>query len=271
MRRFLPQNTGTFGYVKEPNVKDIQTTDLIYFSPKIPVDKYINFCKRHNITSIPDISDPTTKYDFYAGKNEFIRTKITKEQRIRENFYIFDPVIQMKFNSFDVLFVYNGSNLVGALHYTDYNKMIVTIYLFSQIIELEYLLRALIKKQGLSLIDLFKFWLSKKSKPFYKQRLLESKDILNDIQNKDQKFLSDFSTVYLTDLIDLLNHHKVLKISRSIQELRNRIMHAKSNIKKTENFSTHGLLQNLDSFNLFFRQVLLLKQTRKQVESLLRL
>lgn len=165
--------------------------------------------------------------------------------------------------------MYNHDELVGILHFTDYNKMPINIYLYAQIIELEYLLRALAHKYNLTLQNLVDFWVQKASKSqYYKKRLKEYIETVKDL--KELGKTPDLTWIYLTDLIDLINHSNVLKISREIQELRNGIMHARNNIDAYFEFSTTTMLRNLEAFLEFFNTVQKLKQVRREVEALLR-
>ncbi len=268
-KKYLPDNTGIFGYVKEPQVRHISATRLFYYTPHF-YESAKRFCLKHGITTLPSAQDHGIKYEFDPKAKNFTPKKIPGLQKVEYNQLIFDPQISEKFKKYDTLFVYNHSTLVGILHFTDYNKMPVNIYLYAQIIELEYLLRALAIKNNLTINSLIEFWASKATKQeFFKTKLKDFIQLTKELAKQNKK--PDFSMIYLTDLIDLINHNKILKISREIQDIRNKVMHARENVDTYEEFSNRAMLYNLENFLDFMRKVDLLKQTRKEIETLIRI
>ncbi len=259
-------NIGQFGTVPMPRVKDICATKLIYYIDS-QADKLARFCKQHGIVAIPDPQDPTVIYELNPKSMKFTKQKISKDRTVGEKIYAFDPKVARKLVDHTNVFVTNGQIITGALHYTDYNKMQISIYLYAKITELEHMLRQLLKLYKISTEDIIKFWWEKaKVSEFYKRRLEEFKQ---DILEKHSPF--SIRDLYLTDLIDLVNHFKILKISRTVQELRNRVMHAKDYVESPERYSTKTLLKTTSDFSEFFNQVQELFDTKRKVWTLLEL
>ena len=259
-------NIGQFGSVPMPRVKDICATKLIYYIDG-QADKLARFCKQHGIVAIPDSKDPSVVYELNPKSLTFSKQKLSKDRTVVEQTYAFDPKVARKLVDHTNVFVTNGQIITGALHYTDYNKMQISIYLYAQITELEHMLRQLLNLYKIKIEDIIKFWWEKaKLSEFYKKRLEEFKQ---DILEKHTTF--SIRDLYLTDLIDLVNHFKILKISRTVQELRNRVMHAKDYVESPEKYSTKTLLKTTSDFSEFFNQVQELFSTKRKIWTLLKL
>lgn len=103
-------------------------------------------------------------------------------------------------------------------------------------------------KNGLKNEDLINFFKEKSSKnKEYNQKYLyfDKKPINN---------LEPFQCFYLSDLISLLNHKKILKIDPKINEFRNFIMHNK-NIVEHKNYGEANLIYDFESFEKIFHLV----------------
>jgi len=159
------------------------------------------------------------------------------------------------------LFLISNDKLKGIVHYSDYNRESVYIYLYSQILNFEKSLRGLLVKNGLRNKDMIKYFKEKiqngpaKDKKTYREKVKE-------INNNSLKSFSEFQLFYLLDLIFLLGHHRIATIDQGVNNLRKYVMHSKDFIEHKDSEEMPSLYR-FASFKKIFNLVLTLYKEEK--------
>ncbi len=120
-------------------LNEISTKDIIYYIEEEET-RCINFCKKRNISFLPHHS-LSKIYKFNEDLGKFNILEIREEQKISENTNVFDYSLKDRFKQENILFVYDNELLTGVVHFCDYNKNIVYIYLYTMLLEVERLIR----------------------------------------------------------------------------------------------------------------------------------
>jgi hypothetical protein len=245
--------------VDEPEFQDIMTTEIKYFEDFKKEEDAKKFCEDREITYLPSKRDNLTAYEYLSG--HFKRNKIENNQKIKATKKIFDKDVLELFNKNRVLFLISNDKLKGIVHYSDYNRESVYIYLYSQILSFEKSLRVLLVKNGLRNKDMIKYFKEKiqngspKDKKTYKEKIRK-------INNDSFKSFSEFQLFYLLDLIFLLGHHGIATIDQSVNNLRKYVMHSKDFIEHKD-FEEMPSLYKFTSFEKIFKLVLTLYKEEK--------
>lgn len=240
-------------------ISNLQVTDILYYDEAFRHACY-RFCEQRDIDYLPSVEDDGFVYQVDSDTKSFLKIQILDTQRVDTHEEIFHPKLLARFNTFGVLFVYENHNLVGVVHFSDYNKDIVRIYVYSLIIEYERLLRILLSKdyQNANMVD---FLRAKKKQN--KIREYEKRETQADR-------LPPFHLFYLSDLIEFANENGVFNTNPHINVLRNKIMHAQE-LVEMKDFKTDDYIYDYRTFELFFRQVTVLKHDLKRVRNRLHL
>lgn len=222
---------------KQITFSDIQTSDLIYYDqdPKL-VNRYSKFCHERAIDCLPSLDDP---YKFYQCEGEgFSEKDVTPERRAMGSQNIFDPSLLERFQYYKLLFVYNGDELTGVVHFSDYNRSAVTVYLYDLLISYERSLRRLLELRNLN-DDHMLAYLSKK----------EVKT-----EGDGQEKIPAFERFNLSNLIGLAEQENIMTFSKDVHKLRNMIMHARDLVHLSLD-SQDDYIYNVESFTRFFERV----------------
>jgi hypothetical protein len=181
---------------------------------------------------------------------------IGESQRVDVKDGIFGDSILEKFERHHVLFAYRKSGIGGVVHFCDYNRNSVCVYVYALLLEFERKLREVLISHGLDnddMLDFFDKHVEKQKKNRYYARKAEEYR-KTEIKSK-MKELEQFQMFDMKDLIDLLNSRGIYKVSMAINDvLRNAIMHAKNVVRHKDYESSH-LIYDFESFGEFFRLV----------------
>jgi hypothetical protein len=231
----------------------IMTYEILFYDNAFKEDCQV-FCNRRNITFLPSKKDSNVCYSLV--NDEFREQQIEESQRLKATDGIFDDPVLKKFEKHHVLFVYEKSEIIGVVHFCDYNRDPVFLSVYPLLLEFERKLRELLISYGLKNEDMLKFFKEHSEENSYYLNKLESFE--SSRVQKEMKELEPFQAFDLKDLTALVNSRKILKIPETINNLRNTIMHAKD-IVKHRDYEIANLIYDFASFEDFFKSVRQLK------------
>lgn len=247
-------------------ISDIETKDLLFFDSEFK-EKCFKFCAQRDIEFLPSLDDATKIYVRDDTIQDF-KIESINEQRKMDGFQIaFDLQVLNAFRQNHLLFVFTSGEFSGVVHFSDFNKSIVSAYLFEVFFQYEKTLRIFLQECGLSNSDILKFFEIKvsqakkdSSRDFY-QRKIEG--YLKKKIEIDK--LPPFQSFYLDDLISFANVHGN-NLNIDIIELRNMIMHAHE-LVNMENWSADNFIFDFVSFEKFFRRAIALHNDYKKLKN----
>ncbi len=241
---------------------DIMTSKIVFYDESVETD-YLQFCTERNISYLPSLKDFSICYK--KNDNEFLRENIEENQKVKIEEDVFDTSVIEKFEKYQVLFVYRKNELVGVVHFCDYNRFPVFIYIYSLVLVFENRLKSLLTYFKLSNKDMIEFFKSQSNNSrnggYYTEQL---KKYSGSWHVDKMKELEPFQWFLLKDLIGLANFKKKLKISESVNEIRNNVMHARNPVTHKD-YELEELVYDFKSFKEFFRKVKLLQFELRKV------
>ena len=227
---------------------DIQTSDILFYDESAK-DRCYKLCADRNIDCLPSLDDPRAVYLRDDILSKFRAESLMEDRRVSADANIFDSQVVEKFRRQPLLLVYQGNELSGVVHFTDYNQPQVSAYLYEMFFEYEKTLRALLIRSGLKNVDMVAYFSDKKAKGDHAE-FYETK--INDyFKFGSQKKLSQFEVFNLTDLIALTNHKRIIKLTDKTK-LRSMIMHANESIN-IQDPGAESFIYDFETFENFFR------------------
>lgn len=255
----------------KPVISDIQTTALFYYDPAFSGEGY-QFCLDRDIDCLPSLDDPQRFYQRDDQNRDFKVEKIPADRRISRTRHLFHPDLLQQFRKFSLLFVIDDDELSGVVHFSDYNKTVVSNYLFTQLANYERNLRRLAVLSDLSEIDMEDYFQQKLQEQEFKgedteyfQRKL---DAIERLKNKSRQ-PPPFQTFYLDDLRGLLKHKGVISLRGKVIDLRNSVMHAHEFVNMVD-MTTPDYIYDFATFKTFFKRVHALLDDARRVENRIR-
>jgi len=244
-------------------ISDIATKELLFFEESFK-DKCYNFCKKRDIDFLPSIENPLHIYIRDDNNKSFNLSAIEKDQIIQGSQIAFQSKTLESFRQNNLLFLYSDEFLVGAIHFSDFNKPVVSKYLFDVFFRYERLLRELLKKENYSNRDMMEYFESalKLSENNNYQRKINT---YNRERENNEK-LPPFQSFYLDDLINLANKKGHNFNSEDIKGLRNMIMHAHELVNKYD-WREDNYIFNFNKFETFFNRAILLHKDLQRVQN----
>lgn len=247
--------------------KDIMTRSVVYYDERY-IETCRDFAETRKISYMPLIDDPEKcyKYDLDAKRFEKKALWIKDPQSVEVTNDIFKWSLIEKFKDYEVLFVKNEKNLVGVVHFSDYNRQAVYREVYNQLYLLERGLKYYIATFSQEKTNIYE-WL---------KYLKENSDLT---RHKNITLNPKYQKRYSITLEDLHNsgasiHHILLFANQKelldngedhiekIRLLRNKIAHSELLIKvesktdqsfRIEDFET--LLDRIKSLRIVLRQV----------------
>ena len=244
--------------IKSITFSDIQTSDLIYYDEKNR-EKCLEFCRKRDIDYLPSLSNSDQCYN----KAEDRIQDIENTMKVQIDDFIFSESLLGNFKKHRVLFVYSNKDLTGVVHFSDYNRSPVDIYLYSLLSSYEKALRKLLVKNGLNNEHMISYFEeTKRNDTYYRKRI-------NEYNSNKEKYssLPPFEKFYLRDLIELAKHKKIIDLSNDeVINLRNDIMHAHELVNK-RNPNQDDYIYDIESFEKLFKRVRSLLDDIKRVNN----
>jgi hypothetical protein len=233
---------------KNLRIADIQTSDILFYDDG-QKDRCYKVCAERNIDCLPALDEPRTLYSRDDALQKFRSERLGDERKLGPEVNIFDSAVLEKFRLQPLLMVYQGNDLEGVVHFSDYNKPLVRAYLYGLLHEYEKSLRALLIRNGFKNVDMIAYFSDKKARDGNPE-LYETK--INDyFKYGSQKKLPQFEVFYVWDLIALVNHKHILKLSDK-SKLRNMLMHA-NEFANPEDPGAENFIYDFETFENFFR------------------
>jgi hypothetical protein len=161
------------------------------------------------------------------------------------------------FEKHHVLFVFTHNELTGIVHFADYGREPVSLYLYSLFFEYERVLRQLLapKYKDDDMIDYFR-------KHGWQRNIARYKD--SKEQNPNAPPFQHFS---LKNLIQLFNDRENTDLdTKEVYGLRNQIMHTNELIDQRD-ITAPDYVYEYSSFDKFFGRTEILFRDLKQVKS----
>lgn len=244
---------------------DIQTSDLVYFDASIR-DKCLQFCKDRDIDCLPSIIDPMKFYR--KTETDFVEESVKPEMMVDVSDYIFKDKLLKKFRDNHLLFVYMNEELTGVVHFSDYNRPEINLFIFKLFSYYERSLRKLLvslRYGNKDILDYFKHESetkkTKKEQEYYKDKI----DGYNKHLSRNE-LLPCFERFDLKDLLEFAGHHKIMNLDQKIAVLRNDIMHAHELVNKRD-ANRDDYIYDFESFEKFFERVIALLNDNKRVNN----
>ena len=253
---------------KRVRIADIQTSALLYYDPDFQTESY-QFCRDRKIDCLPLVGDDTAFYKRNDDTAGFEPRKITAERKINASTFIFRPDLLERFRQHPLLFVFENDELTGVVHFSDYNKRVVSNYLFSLLFDYEKSLRTLATLSRLTNEDMGAYFEEKLAAAQAKGKKVEYfENKVGYYQRKqyEMKRLPEFQVFYLEDLISLLNHREVMDLNGSVRDLRNAIMHAHELVDMVD-VTTPDFIYDFESFKIFFERVQIFLHDAQRVKN----
>ncbi len=252
-------------------IADIQTTDLLFYDPDYGKQGY-EFCRDRDIDCLPSLDDSTCFYRRNDHLKDFEPEKLPDERCIFKNGSIFHSHLLEKLREYHVLFVIKEGELSGVVHFADYNKPIISNWLYTQLATYERNLRQLASLNNLSDTDIGTYFADKlkqrqakgKESKYFEQRL----DAYQR-QQKQKAQLPPFQKYYLDDLIGLLKHHDILQLQGVVTQLRNAVMHAHEPVNMVD-VMIPDYIYDFATFETFFNRVQTFLNDARRVENRIR-
>jgi len=253
---------------------DIQTRDLLYYDPSLQELCY-SFCSTRDIDCLPSLEDPKKIYVRNDADQSFNEESVESERVVSGSLNIFEPNVINLFTRHSLLLVMTDNTFTGMVHFSDYNKTIVSTHLYELFQDYEISLRKVLTKKKMknsAMAEYFQVMLSSPEKSQdAKEKSIYTKKI-NDYNRNIEKLnnMPRFQGFYLLDLIGLINFHNIITLDVTVNKLRNMVMHAHEfiSMKKPED---ENLIYSLESFREFFSYSSILCKDQKRVKNYLSL
>ncbi len=237
---------------KQPTISDIQTREILFYDPAFEKESYA-FCKDRNIDCLPSLDDPFAIFLRDDQKQTFREKRIDESRRISGAIPIFRSELLGRFHVQPLLLVYENDELSGVVHFADYGKPLVSLYLFELFFEYEKALRELLRRHKFKDEDIIAYFDSKG----YGKKI---KDYRN-LTSKEKR--PDFESFNIKDMVDFINEKELYKVG-DVRELRNMIMHAHDLVNR-EDPDRNDYIYKYDSFEEFFNWVVTLHQDYRRL------
>jgi hypothetical protein len=239
---------------------DIQTSEVLFYDEAVK-DRCFKICTERNIDCLPVLEEPRTLYYRDEVLQKFRPENLSENGRVSADANLFDAQVLEKYRLQPLLLVYQGNELSGVAHYTDYNKPLVSATLLEILFEYEKSLRALLIRSGYKNVDMIAYFSDRKTKERTPE-LFERK-VNEYFKYGSQKKLPQFEVFYMADLTALINHKRILKLNDKTK-LRNMLVHANEFVNLDEP-GTENFIYDFETFETFFRWVQELRLDMKRV------
>lgn len=252
-------------------IREIQTSELLYYDPAYGRAGY-EFCQNRDIDCLPSLDNPFLFYRRNDETQDFEAEELVEGRCISAHQSIFYPQLLERLRTYHILFVIDDDELCGVVHFADYNKQVVSNFLYTCLANYERNLRQLALLSGLTNADMGSYFREKMEQreakgedPSYFRRKL-------DAFEREAPKLSQtppFQLFYLDDLLGLLKHRDIVTLQGNVRELRNAIMHAHELVNLVD-VTTPDYIYDFASFETFFEQVQALLHDARRVENRIR-
>lgn len=251
-------------------IRDIMTTEILFYDKSVE-NECIKFCEKRDINCLPSLDDSIkTLYRYNKNTRKFVHEKIDDNTThfLSGGEYIFDKQTLERFKTDHIQFIIYGSELIGIMHFSDYNKPEVSVYLYKLLNDYEQKIRELLKSCGYTnqdMIDFFKMEAERSpeedSRHYYKKKL-------DNINTEYLTRFPDFHKFNFKELLELLKHKSEFELNLSVYKLRNSVMHINEFVIR-KNQNVDDLNYDLRSFKEFSKLVIKFINDYKKISNYL--
>ena len=161
-----------------------------------------------------------------------------------------------------ILLVHSDGELSGVVHFSDYSKPAVSVYLYELFFQYERALRAYLRAHELHNDDMLAFFeLRLKDDRRYQRRIDGFRSRIVELAREPE-----FQRFHLNDLIGLANEAGKIVLNNDVVKLRNMIMHAHE-LVDMKDWRTDDLVYDFESFRRFFELALALHADFRKVKN----
>ena len=128
-------------------IGDIKAGPLLFYDPEFEEDGF-QFCEQRDIDALPGVDG--SRELWLRNEAGFACQAMDDERLVDASTYCFDASLLDRFRNVDVLFVERGTELIGAVHPSDYNHPAVASHLYDLVSCYERALRNLAGRMELS-------------------------------------------------------------------------------------------------------------------------
>ena len=240
---------------KTLRISDIQTDDILFFDPSYRQECY-SFCEQRDIDCLPSLDDPSQVYVRRDQGKDFIAENIGPKRKIDGRQHAFRPEVLAAFRDNRLLFVYTDNELTGVVHFSDFNRQAVSVYLYEMLFQYERLLRTFLHRSGLNNDDMIAFFKANPSYGDLKRKYGGAGDVTKP----------PFEPFYLRQLIGLVNWTNEVKLNIEVNQVRNMTMHAHGFVD-VDDWAKGDQIYQFEPFEKVFGQVLLLHADYRKVKN----
>lgn len=252
-----------------PTLADIQTTDLLYFDPAFAAQAAA-FCAARDIDCLPSLDNPSRFYRLNRAAQRFEPRPLTGARCVAAGQVLFQPALLERFRRHAVLFVFEHGALTGVVHFSDYNRPVVSDHLYTRLSAYERALRTLAQRSGLGDADMGHYFETKVERTSGREKKRFERRLNHFERRSADPSIPPFQRDYLDDLIGLLAHHDVIQLQQKpAVDLRNAIMHAHDPVNMTD-VTTPDYIFDFATFETFFSNARALLDDARRVENQLR-
>lgn len=252
-------------------ISDIQTTNLLYYDSAFG-DQAYQFCLERDIDCLPNLDTPSFFYRRDDQTKNFQPENLKPERCVSGSRFIFHFDLLEQLRTYHVIFVMDDGELSGVVHFADYNKPVVSDYLYTCLAAYERNLRQLAILSGLLEADMgayFRQKLQEREAAGKKAEHFQKKLALFEQQTSQRSQTPAFQLFYLDDLLALLKHHGVISLQNSVRELRNSVMHAHELVNMVD-VTTPDYIYDFQTFEKFFQRARALLNDARRVKNRIR-
>lgn len=249
-------------------IRDIETRDILYYEPDL-AERCYEFCKAREIDCLPALD---RSFDLYVRDDatRAFQRQACEPDRIVEAYQLaFDPAMLPVLARYRLLLVRDHGELDGVIHFTDFNKEVVSRYLYALFYRYERALRSLLALSGYHNADLLRYIREMAQKAETKEARMHYGGRKGDYHTErfQEKLRNSpaFQPFYLDDLIDFANATGSALDPRVV-ELRNMVMHSHEMVNK-QDWDANGYIFEFSVFEQFFGQALALQADDRRVRN----
>lgn len=251
----------------QPRLLDIMTAGLLFYDPALGQDCY-DFCHLRHIDCLPDLADDAVFWQRDDERKDFSRGLLDDDRRLAGDAPLFGPALLERFRSHPVQFVFAHGGLAGVVHFSDYNKDVVSTYLYAQIAGYERALRDLATRSNLTHDDMLDYLDGRRAAAATAQDRNYYNGRGERLLGKAKKWRNAprFQPFELRDLIGLVKAMLDIDLADGVTELRNAVMHANRLVDRVDE-QTDDYIYDFASFERFFTPALALLRDNRRVRN----
>ena len=181
------------------------------------------------------------------------RVRVKRDRFVDPSESIFSSRVLRKFWKYKLLFVCHDSEIVGVVHYSDYAKAAVSVYLFEVLFDYEKSLRNLLARRCFTNESMLEYFQEELKGASGKDKQGWQRKINTYINRKDQEQYEKrlpFQSFNLNDLLGLANRRGIVLDTDKVYPLRNLIMHVHELVDKKDH-TADDLIYDFESFEKF--------------------